>query len=199
MYTQKTSFLWKGSTQDGHVLHLNRQGLERIIKQLNPSGLKTLVHQNLNGSLEGAVVRSLAQVVQNSRYSRLVSPPNSQQKIRVFTAQGKTRTYHLLTHPISSQQSMILAIRSQPRMIANESEMEALFEKGKKMSADQKRQILAAIDESLSKKEHTSSKRGSTKNKHQEGLARRRQDKLKRAQRIFQDQGFQAALNDARR
>lgn len=200
MYAEKTSFLWKGSTQEGHTLNLSSQGLARIIKQLNSSGLKDLVQKNLNGSLEKAVVHSIAQVIQHSRYSKSLSHPSSQQTIRVFTAQGKTRTYHIFTHPISSQQSVILAIRSQPRRISNELEMEALFEKGgKKMTAQQKSQILAAIDESLGGKEHTSSKRGSTRNKHQEALARKRKEKWNRAQRMFQNQGFQAALNDARR
>jgi hypothetical protein len=71
--------------------------------------------------------------------------------------------------------------------------------KDKQMTAAQKAQIMRAIRESLAAKEHTKGARGSTKNTHEEGIARRINDKWKRAQRVFQDQGFQAALADARR
>lgn len=69
----------------------------------------------------------------------------------------------------------------------------------KKMRADQAQQIKAAIDACLKSKEHTSSKRGSTRQKHQEAIARRRAEKWGRAQRVFEQNGFEAALSDAER
>lgn len=88
----------------------------------------------------------------------------------------------------------------------SEMEMELYFQEiehmaggKKKMTADQKRQIMSAIDECLKSKEHTSGKRGSTKQAHQEGMARRRTDKFNRAKRVFEQNGFAAALSDAER
>lgn len=91
----------------------------------------------------------------------------------------------------------------------SESEMElAMLEiehmaksgKGKKqMTADQKSQIMAAIEECLRSKEHRRGARTSTQQDHQEGFARRKSEKWNRAQRIFQSSGFAAALNDAQR
>ena len=90
------------------------------------------------------------------------------------------------------------------REFTQESELEFdLFEiermAGDSMTKQQKRQIMAAIDASLAATEHTSGKRGSTKGKHQSGMARRRKDKWNRAVRVFQSQGFAAALADAQR
>jgi hypothetical protein len=69
----------------------------------------------------------------------------------------------------------------------------------KKMTADQKSQIIAAIEECLRSKEHKRGARNSTQQVHQEGFARRKSEKWNRAQRIFQSSGFAAALNDAER
>jgi hypothetical protein len=69
----------------------------------------------------------------------------------------------------------------------------------KKMTADQKTQIIAAIEECLRSKEHRRGARTSTEQVHQEGFARRKSEKWNRAQRIFQSSGFAAALNDAER
>lgn len=69
----------------------------------------------------------------------------------------------------------------------------------RQMTADQKLQILAAINDCLASREHTRGARGSTQGTHEAGMARRKADKWNRAQRIFQSSGFAAALNDARR
>lgn len=78
-------------------------------------------------------------------------------------------------------------------------EIEQMAGGKKQMSASQKRQIKKAIADCLAAKEHTKSQRGSTRQKHQEALARRQAEKWNRSQRIFQSSGFQAALDDAKR
>lgn len=69
----------------------------------------------------------------------------------------------------------------------------------KQMTASQKTQIKNAIAACLQSKEHKKGARGSTKGTHEEGMARRKAEKWNRAQRIFQNSGFQAALDDAQR
>jgi hypothetical protein len=81
-------------------------------------------------------------------------------------------------------------------------EIERMAKSGKnkkKMTADQKSQIIATIEECLRSQEHKKGARKSTEQDHQENLARRKREKWNRAQRIFQTSGFTAALNDAER
>lgn len=100
----------------------------------------------------------------------------------------------------SSEQTQQVVQRSQTaRQRYGESEIEHMAGGNKQMTSQQKKEILEAIDECLKKKEHTKGGRSSTKQTHQQGMARKRQDKWNRAQRIFQNQGFPAALNDAKR
>ncbi|MFB8789790.1 MAG: hypothetical protein U7123_13265 [Potamolinea sp.] len=72
---------------------------------------------------------------------------------------------------------------------------------GKKMTAAQKRQIMAAIDDCLRAREHTSGVRGSTRQTHQQGMARRRQDMFNSAKRAYQVSGrtFQSVLDQVKR
>jgi len=71
----------------------------------------------------------------------------------------------------------------------------------KQFTADQKRQIMAAIDECLGSREHTSGARGSTRQTHQEGMTRRKQDMFNSAKRAYQVSGrtFQSVLDQVQR
>lgn len=108
--TPKSSpVLWQGETQDGYTLRLSRSGLAKIASSLKQSGLYHLVHNSMNGSLEAAIVRAIAQVVSNATHS------NSGQRTQVFRAVGKTRNYQILTQSLNPQQNVILSIRARPK------------------------------------------------------------------------------------
>jgi hypothetical protein len=121
---QKPSVVWQGSTRDGYTLRLTRSGLARITSKLKQMGLENLVKSNMNSSLEGAVVRSIAQIVSNATRCGTLSRPDSGTKILVFTAVGRTRNYQILTQPLGSRQAGIISIRSLAREISRESEYE---------------------------------------------------------------------------
>lgn len=78
-------------------------------------------------------------------------------------------------------------------------EIEHMTRSRKQMTESQKQQILSAINECWKNKERTKGKRRSTKDKHEQGEKRFKSGKWNRAQRIFQNEGFPAALNDAKR
>lgn len=123
------------------------------------------------------------------------------------------QSYTLLTDPQQTQQALQRANttlqRYSSQRFATEAELEierALREiehmaKGQKrqMTSAQKAQIMQAIEDSICQQEHTRGRRSSTREDHEEAKARRRREKWKRAQRIFQTQGFQTALKDAKR
>ncbi|NJK39287.1 MAG: hypothetical protein HC920_17120 [Oscillatoriales cyanobacterium SM2_3_0] len=130
----------------------------------------------------------------------------------MFTAKGRSRTYQILTRPHGAQSAVILKIQSQPRQVFPQSELNELglesleeieqMAKGKskkQMTPEQIGQIKAAIEASLRAREHTRNPRTSTKNDHETALSRKRREQWSRAQRIFQTQGFGAALADMRR
>ncbi|NMG10280.1 DNA/RNA non-specific endonuclease [Brasilonema sp. UFV-L1] len=122
---QKPSVVWQGSTRDGYTLRLTRTGLARITSKLKQTGLENLVKSNMNGSLEGAVVRAIAQIVSNATRCGTLSRPDSGTNIQVFTAIGRTRNYQILTQPIDSKQAGIISIRSLAREISRESQYES--------------------------------------------------------------------------
>lgn len=113
MLAEKTSLVWKGSTKDGYTLRLTRFGLAKIMSKLKQSGLQDLVKRNMNGTLEAAVVRSIAQIVSNATRSGVRTKPELSANLRVFTAQGRRRNYRIMTQPLDSQQGSIIFIQSQ--------------------------------------------------------------------------------------
>jgi hypothetical protein len=121
----KASLVWQGSTRDGCTLQLTRSRLARITSKLKQTGLENLVKSNMNGNLEGAIVRSIAQVVSNATHSGTLSRPDSGTNIQVFTAIGRTRNYQILIQPLGSRQGAIIFIRSQSREISREWEQES--------------------------------------------------------------------------
>ena len=126
--SRQSSGVWQGLTKDGYSLRLTRSVLTQIISKLKQTGLEHLVHSlrsNNKVSLEGAVVRSIAQVVNHATASGTVSSREFGQNLRAFTAIGKTRKYQILTQPIDRKQSAILFVRSRPiQQLQNEFEKE---------------------------------------------------------------------------
>lgn len=115
-------------------MRLSRSGLARITSKLKQTGLENLVKSNMNGNLEGAVVRLIAQIVSNATRFGTLSRPNSGINIQVFTAIGRTRNYQILVQPFGSRQGAIVFIRSQSRGISREWEQESEYEGESKQS-----------------------------------------------------------------
>jgi len=121
--SRQSSAVWQGLTKDGYTLRLTRSTLTQIISKLKQTGLEHLVHSlrsNNQVNLEGAVIRSIAQVVNHATASGTVSSREFGQNLRAFIAIGKTRKYQILTQPIDSKQSAIIFVRSQPKAISRE-------------------------------------------------------------------------------
>ena len=168
--------IWKGSTLDGHTLYLTRSGLTSIISQLRRSStLKALVKTNLNGSLRGAIVRSIAQIVNKSRLAGVRSP-NS----KVFTAKVANTTYRILTQLLPSGQTVIVSI--QPRRLVSREffdlEIEQMAKSRRKsqlLTRNQRqkiRRLAVAIAQKIGHRKQQPSKRA----KHQKGDSRRAND-----------------------
>lgn len=131
---QKPLLVWQGSTKDGYTLRLTHSGLARITSKLKQTGLENLVKSNMNGNLEGAVVRLIAQMVSNATRSGTLSRPDSGTNIQVFTTIGRTRNYQILIQPLGSRQGAIIFIRSRSREISREWEQESEYERESKQS-----------------------------------------------------------------
>lgn len=123
----------------------------------------------------------------------------SQEELRIW--QQRLKDYQAKTETLLGRiVDMIRRRETEMEFSMHEIEHMAGSGRGRRqMTADQKAQIMAAINDCLASREHTSGARGSTLGTHQAGMARRKADKWNRAQRIFQTSGFTAALNDARR
>lgn len=169
--TQKPQVIWQGLTKDGYTVMLTRAGMTRISSSLKHAGLENLVKSNMNGDLEDAIVRLIAQVVSNATRSGTLSRPDSGTKIQVFTTVGRTRSYQILTQPLGSGQAGIISIRSQPREILREGEQESESE----------------LEQTLQEGEHEAGRL-----RRPDGLSRKRGGKSKQATR---GRGFYRKVN----
>lgn len=152
--------MWQGSTKDGYILRLTGSGLAKIVSNLKQTGLDNLVQSNMNGSLQGAVVRSLAQIVNHATALGTVSSQAFGRNLQAFTAIGKTRQYQILTTPIDSKQSEIFFVRSRPiQQLQNEFEYEGEYESEYEGEHEGEYEVMRAIGRQGPKKRSGRSRR----------------------------------------
>ena len=182
---KKPALVWQGPTLDSYTLQLTESGLKRIIAQLPKQlYLKNLVQRNYKGNLKQAVIRSISQLVQDALYIGSVSHPKFSKQLRVFEAQDTIgRNYQIFALPMSSKQSVIVGVRADSQV------------EGEYLTKDQIKQLKDCFNATGIKSGHHTSQRRSTKNKHQKGDTRRRQDQWNKLLRLAEDHGFRAAMN----